>query len=80
MLKKDVKKITMERDGALKHLSLTTGNYIFSYELYFPKYILYSNGYFFPIASLYVYMCLSLSVGGYDLKGNLVSIIQLLTQ
>ena len=25
MLKKDVKKITMERDGALKHLSLTTG-------------------------------------------------------
>jgi len=26
MLKKDVKKITMERDGALKHLSLTTGN------------------------------------------------------
>ena len=25
MLKKDVKKISMERDGALKHLSLTTG-------------------------------------------------------
>ena len=28
MLKKDVKKITMERDGALKHLSLTTGIYV----------------------------------------------------
>jgi hypothetical protein len=28
MLKKDVKKISMERDGAYKHLSLTTGNMV----------------------------------------------------
>ena len=29
MLKKDCKKISMERDGALKHLSLTTGKIFF---------------------------------------------------
>ena len=36
MLKKDCKKISMERDGALKHLSLTTGKIFF---LLFVSYI-----------------------------------------